>query len=71
MNSSKTFLEALSTCGVIHDTTGEKEAPRGVNQWGLEGRACDSIRGIDNNVNQGVALQQAIRRRSVKGTKAT
>ena len=37
MNSSKTFRKDLSTCGVIHDTTGEKEAPRGLHQWGLEG----------------------------------
>jgi len=53
-------------------TADEKEAPRGVNQWGL-GRVSDLNPRETNdniNVNQVVALQQAIRRRSVKGTES-
>lgn len=71
MNSSKTFRKDLSHRRGIHDQQAKKKPPEACPSGGLKERACGSIRETtDNNVKKGVALLQAIRRRSVKGTES-
>jgi hypothetical protein len=71
MNSSKTFRKDLSQRRGIQDQQAKKKPPEACTSGGLKTELSARPRETTDNVNQGVALQQATYPRSVKGTKAT